>query len=1555
MKKKYDGKDRVLALLMAFLMVVSMLVNPLDISASTTPQYSVTVTADRESYAPGQPATFTATVLDLNTNTEIADYSTLVWSGAINETGGNLKTYTIPMSATDNSTISVTATYQGVAGNKNISVSIPKYSVSGTVTCGGKAVPGADVTITGLTSVRTGEDGSFTISGVAANTAPTITVSKTGFMDQTVPLNTVTADVANVNIGLSLSQPVITSDKIYVSVDDTIAYSVSNVAEGASYNWSVSDQASIQGASSGSAIIAKAQREGGVTATVSASYGIEGSLVSSSNTNSSVNVSTRQPSVEIHVGNNSDVNNGKITELSVTAIVNASEGTVTFAETAGGNFGSFVDSTTTASVGTDGRATVVYKAISEEGFGGNIAFSAVYNVVAGKYQSNTVNTTAQEYKKVREITFADKDNYQNSLSEETPEVTVEYGTTDSVLAEEPVPITDVNYAVKVNTDVSSPDGVVSVYTYRVYDKNNVDSTDLPCTVDENGYVRFTRAGKDNEDIRIEVKRVTPGYVDATKEIKLNIAKRQIVLATYATDGLNSKTYDGTALLPGQTVTFTSSSFERENSTETAVLPQEEVRIASVAANITTSFADKGTYSDATASVTGITLDGAQKDNYAVSIESNTITTGVTIIPRNYHVRIKTATRPYGTTQITEGNGPVLLRDTLTDSDGVLNDADLESIKAGITFVDSSTVNSPMEDYNRGNGYYITAQVKDEYGTDNVIGNYKICWDEGNQSKGYLTITQENVNNGDYVSFSGYGEERWIQGTTGEVQARGFSITPTNIPLYNKAVIKPGTGYTVDGSNSNIAYKEMSEGEVSDTVTVTYVLQRVEGTDIVAETDELTVTFRADASVPTVELSGIPAITQSVLQSVVNTITFGTWNNASYTITADVQDTGSGLASVSYVVLDIDKNTTKEDLVNRINSAPLAWTSLPENHQIVVATGPADGDVNTVLDNKVVLVSVSDHVRNSAIYASNGVVIENYLPVITINGLNSYYGRNAVSDGTIPYTISVHDEVEANEKQTSGIKEVTYEVQCDGTTVNGSKKTWNQWLDNEPVAITGISETNLNSNTVVVKVKATDNAGNTVTENQEVYIDFSNPSVAISYDEANTGSAGTVSYFNQDRTATVTIQERNFNPAKAILTYQLDGTTYTQPFSQTESERVNITLESDTQSGVTEKASYSDERTLKYKLTFKSEGAYTYQVDVTDEAGNTGNAAEQDTFVIDKTDSKIDVDYGTEAAPLHETYFKTARTATVTFTERNFDSSLAKIKISGKDAKSNVLFTGEYTLQSLESSSVENPFGGYVSVTKVSDSQSEQDITGRDNNREIKYSVAFNKDANYTVEFITCGDLSGRVTTANSETSSNVTTTGAAPYVFTVDKVYGFTLDPTKESGSITVAQSKWASFLETITFGIFHKDTVTVKLQTEDEISPVEPILYKHFTSSKSKDELLLDLESGNGWTVAASDVPDQVAYEVSSDEKFIVYMYAKDYAGNEEFYSSDGVIVDKRDPKSRITITELAVPENGIYTGDVKLRIEANDPIVNGSYSGLEILNYTVTASSNYGEVIKT
>lgn len=1481
MKKQYDGKDRVLALLMAFLMVVSMLVNPLDISAtSTAPQYTVTV-----------------------------------------------------------------------AGNKNISVSIPKYSVSGTVTCGGKAVSGVDVTITGLTSVQTGEDGSFTIPGVAANTTPTITVRKPGFDDKTEPLSTVTADVTNVNIGLSLLQPVIISDKTSASVDGTIAYSVSNVVEGASYQWQIlSGNAVIQNNSMGTSIEANATSSGPVNVNVTASYG----TVSVVGTNNSVNVNKRQPSVEIRVGNNSDANNGKITELIVTATVGVSEGNVGF--TATGDLGHFVGDHSYVSV-SNGEASVVYVSNSPDGFGGMVGFSADYSGSAGKYYSNIGSREAQEYKKVRDITFAENDNYGNSLSEstqgETPEVTVEYGTPDPKL-KETNPNTDVNYEVKVNKDVSSPMGLDSVYSYRVYNENNPGSTDLPCTVDEKGYVRFTRVEKEDEDIRIEVTRVTPGYADAIKEIKLNITKRQIVLASYTTDGSNSKTYDGTASLPSQTVTFTSSSFKRENSTETAVLPQEAVRIASVTADIITSSADKGTYSDAAASVTSITLDGAHKENYAVSIENNMITTGVTIIPRNYHVRIKTATRPYGTIQISEGNGPELLADTDISiaTEGVLNDADLEAIKAGITFVDSSTVNSPMESYNPGNGYYITAQVKDEYSTDNVIGNYKICWDEGNASKGYLTITQEQVN-GQYVSFNGYGEDRWIQGKVGAATVEGFIITPTNTTLYNKVVIKPDTDYSVDGSNSNIAYKEQSEGDVSDAVTVTYVLQRVNEAGVVlAETADQTATFKADASVPTVTLSGTPEITQSPLQTIARVISFGTWNHVSYTITADVQDTGSGLASANYAVLDIDKNTTEEELYNLVQTNPLSWTSLPSDNQIVVATVSANIDVNTVLDNKVVLVSVTDNVGNSQIYASNGVVIENYLPVITINGLNSYYGSNAVADGTIFYSISVHDEVEGTAKQTSGIKEITYEVQCNGETISGSQKSWAEQLTNEPVSITGISETNLNSNTVVVQVKATDKAGNTVTKTQEVYIDLLAPSVAVSYDETNAGIEGTVSYFGHDRTATVTIKERNFNPENAVLTYQLDGTTKTQKFSQPETQWVNIALVSDTQDSVAENASYTDERTLKYQLTFKSEGAYTYQVDVADEAGNTGNAAEQDTFVIDKTDSKIAVDYGTEAAPLHETYFKTARTATVTFTERNFDSSLAKIKISGKNEKGNAFFTGEYTLQDIESSSAENPFGGYVSVTKVSDSQSEQDITGRDNNREIKYTIAFNKDANYTVECITCEDLSGRVTTANSETSSNVTTTGTTPYVFTVDKVYGFTLDPTKESGSIIVAQSKWASFLEIITFGIFHKDTVTVNLQTEDEISPVEPILYKHFTSKKTRDELTLDLQNGDGWTAAASDEPNQVTYEVSDDEQFIVYMYAKDYAGNEEFYSSDGVIVDKRDPESRITITELAVPENGIYTGDVKLLIEANDPIVNGSYSGLEIVNYTVTASSNYGEV---
>ncbi|HJG59842.1 MAG TPA: hypothetical protein K8U74_07570, partial [Bacteroides uniformis] len=76
--------------------------------------------------------------------------------------------------------------------------------------------------------------------------------------------------------------------------------------------------------------------------------------------------------------------------------------------------------------------------------------------------------------------------------------------------------------------------------------------------------------------------------------------------------------------------------------------------------------------------------------------------------------------------------------------------------------------------------------------------------------------------------------------------------------------------------------------------------------------------------------------------------------------------------------------------------------------------------------------------------------------------------------------------------------------------------------------------------------------------------------------------------------------------------------------------------------------------------------------------------------------------------------------------------------------------------------------------------------------------------------------------------------------------------------------------------------------------------------------------------------------------------MKVTDYADNVSYFSSDGMIVDSARPAPAVTITNLSQSQNGIFNKDVILKIDAEDPYAGDTYSGLERVWYTISASGN-------
>ena len=237
---------------------------------------------------------------------------------------------------------------------------------------------------------------------------------------------------------------------------------------------------------------------------------------------------------------------------------------------------------------------------------------------------------------------------------------------------------------------------------------------------------------------------------------------------------------------------------------------------------------------------------------------------------------------------------------------------------------------------------------------------------------------------------------------------------------------------------------------------------------------------------------------------------------------------------------------------------------------------------------------------------------------------------------------------------SGIKSVECVLKENGndTTVASylSNEATNYWtVNNTDNLVTEVSKKfkiDGNHNDMVLEVILTDNAGNVSYDYVMFGIDKTAPVINVAYDnnngdvKSNNGST----YFNADRTATVTISERNFDPEKVEFT--IANAEGNAP-EAVRIDEINDSIES------------TDETQHTYQITYSGEGVYTFDVKCTDRADKTsaevkyGESVAPTAFVLDKTAPTISVSYDNNSAA-NGKFFNAHRTATIVVKEHNFD-------------------------------------------------------------------------------------------------------------------------------------------------------------------------------------------------------------------------------------------------------------------------------------------------------------
>lgn len=203
----------------------------------------------------------------------------------------------------------------------------------------------------------------------------------------------------------------------------------------------------------------------------------------------------------------------------------------------------------------------------------------------------------------------------------------------------------------------------------------------------------------------------------------------------------------------------------------------------------------------------------------------------------------------------------------------------------------------------------------------------------------------------------------------------------------------------------------------------------------------------------------------------------------------------------------------------------------------------------------------------------------------------------------------------------------------------------------------------------------------------------------------------------------------------------------------------------------------------------------------------------------------------------------------------------------------------------------------------------------------------------------CGDMTVNANTKYSDLASN-------------DTVASVTLvaqwkDITAPIGEISVGTNKWNTFLNTITFGLFFKDTQSVTITASDYSG--EDVTIEYLLSDKELTVDQLNLATFNAYNNA---------FSINPDNKYVIYAKLTDHAGNVTYISSEGIVLDATIPvitgvendktyceAQTVTVTEEYI--ESVTVNGTAVTLDANNQFILNPAEGTQTIVVTDKAGN--------
>ena len=313
------------------------------------------------------------------------------------------------------------------------------------------------------------------------------------------------------------------------------------------------------------------------------------------------------------------------------------------------------------------------------------------------------------------------------------------------------------------------------------------------------------------------------------------------------------------------------------------------------------------------------------------------------------------------------------------------------------------------------------------------------------------------------------------------------------------------------------------------------------------------------------------------------------------------------------------------------------------------------DSQPVTPDRVVVENSSKHEQMSGIdislpatnYVENSNKLYNNDVNVALNVSDSYSGI-----AKIEYSVSSEFDTDNNwDGSIKYLNDQSAETNMNG---NGTVSGW-KIEESDQNLVTKASSTitvKNNSNNIKIEVKLTDRAGNVSTKKETLSIDKTKPTIKIEYDNNNHTTHNGTEFYKANRTATITVTERNFSPEDVISKITNTDNVIPQITGWTTHNVAN----GENPDGTTHTAT----------VVYASDGDYTFDIAFTDMAGNKADKVAQHKFTVDKTIPTINVSFDNNSAK-NNNYYKADRTATITVNEHNFNAQDVKVNISATGA------------------------------------------------------------------------------------------------------------------------------------------------------------------------------------------------------------------------------------------------------------------------------------------------